>query len=153
MSAFATGSSIRYFYSRHVDGIVGDSNHDGKDHRRNPVHPRWTKRGPRETKQTKRLEWRKEEQKPETSFRKQLVRIASANLALVEEARDEDGVSQQVTNADWQESKADLDRSKVPLSIDEFERFEEDEDEHVGETREEGEAEDDGFPEEHLEWA
>jgi hypothetical protein len=60
-------------------------------------------------------------------------------------------VCEKVADKDWYEGQTDLDGTKSPLLIDRFEAFEESEDERVAEAAEEGEPEDNGLSEEHVE--
>lgn len=59
-------------------------------------------------------------------------------------------VCDEVGGVDRDEGPCDGEGAEVPLLVDDGEGFEESEDEGVGETGEEGQAEDDGFGDKHT---
>lgn len=64
---------------------------------------------------------------------------------------DEQEVGDQVAHQNWDERETLGDSAPVILGVDEGERLDEHEDEGVAESGEEGEGEDNGFSEKHLE--
>lgn len=136
---------------REVDCIIGNGDHDGEDHRSDPVYLRWSQGSPSETEQTKRFQWSQPKKKLESLFRKDCVAaFGSSNLPLPMNIGQEDEEGEQISNVDGDIGHSDLTDTETPLSVDVLESFQEGEDEGIGETREERHGEYNWLSNKHL---
>ena len=138
----------------HVDSVVCDTDNGGEDHGSYPVN--WRAGGcPSEADQA---DWEAGccvEKPPETglvlcSF---VVRLSLAFSDVTFDSWEERDPTDEVTDADGDECKTDLNGAETPLLVDNREGLNEHEDERIGETREKGQGHNDWFSEEHLEWS